>query len=88
MGSAATDWFPYDPDPQSLLHPMIGEWCLRSTIIRGKRNYLAGKLFELSEGLGVMCDDRLWFEPDESTYWARVRYISEEKNDQKTGQNR
>lgn len=74
-GSAATGWFPYKPG--TILSPSIGEWCLWSTIIRGERNYFTGKLFELSEKLGVLCDDRMYFEPDETTYWARVRYIQE-----------
>lgn len=75
-GSAATDWFPYRAD--SIFSPQEGEWCLWSKVIRDERNYFAGKLFWVSDKkLGVLCDDRMYFEPDETTYWARVRKIQE-----------
>lgn len=74
-GSAATDWFPYRAD--SMFSPQEAEWCLWSTVIRGERNYFAGKLLWLSDRMAVMTDNRMYFEPDETTYWARIRKIQE-----------
>lgn len=78
--SAATDWFPYRAN--SIFAPQEGEWCLWSTVIRGERNYFCGSLVERN-GLVVIAADGWGFhEPDETTYWTRVRYIQQgEKNE-------
>lgn len=80
-GSAATDWFPYRAD--SIFSPSVGEWCLWSKEINRERNYFTGSLIERNGFVVISADGWDYFEPDETTYWARVRYIHDKQKGEK-----
>ena len=76
---AATQWFKWSPD--SVIGPDIGEWCLWTMVINGRRNYFSGSLFNLDDKVYLSWNGGMSVKPDDTTYWARVNFINEQPND-------
>lgn len=72
---AATQWFRYDPS--SIFSPQIGEWCLFTMEIDGKRNYFSGKIIETASGaIRIRWDYGASYEINDTLHWARIRKLN------------
>ncbi len=69
--NAAGQWIKYDPE--SSRHIPLGEWCLLSMEIDGKRHCFSGVMLESSTGETTVRQERFGsFPVNDTLYYARI----------------